>query len=99
MTAPVGWWFFAAVPVGVRAAAVIGGQYVAGALGLGGGAVAVVATLLIVLLPVAVVFSAPRITSENYRAVRSARMVGDRQCSQCPLLRLRQVGSREPLVG
>ncbi|MFI6576808.1 APC family permease [Nocardiopsis sp. NPDC050513] len=47
ITAPVGWWFFAAVPVGVLAAAVIGGQYVAEALGLGGGAVLVVATALL----------------------------------------------------
>ncbi|MEE1930137.1 amino acid permease [Streptomyces sp. TRM 70351] len=34
----VGWWFYAAVPVGVLAGAMIGGQYVAEALGLGRGA-------------------------------------------------------------
>lgn len=92
VTAPVGWWFFAAVPVGVLAAAVIGGQYVAGALDLGGWAVALVAALLllagfavnyaglhvsgrvqlvlagllIVLLLVAVAFSAPQLSRENF---------------------------------
>lgn len=33
----VGWWFYAAVPVGVLAGAMIGGQYIAGALGMGRG--------------------------------------------------------------
>ncbi|MGP3999338.1 APC family permease [Streptomyces sp. 8N706] len=34
----VGWWFYAGVPVGVLAGAMVGGSYVAEALGLGGGA-------------------------------------------------------------
>ncbi|MGW3812478.1 amino acid permease [Streptomyces sp. NPDC005046] len=34
--APVGWWFYWAVPLGVPAAALIGGAYVAAAAGLGG---------------------------------------------------------------
>ena len=32
---PVGWWFFFAVPVGVLAGALVGGEYVAAALGAG----------------------------------------------------------------
>ncbi|MGD0602524.1 MAG: amino acid permease [Streptosporangiaceae bacterium] len=43
--AAVGWWFYAAVPVGSLAAATIGAQYVTG--GLGGGSVPVVACLLL----------------------------------------------------
>ncbi|MFW5416386.1 amino acid permease [Nocardiopsis sp. CNT-189] len=90
--AAVGWWFFAAVPVGVLAAAVIGGRYAARALGLGDGAVLVtaglllgagfavnraglhvsgrlqllLAGLLVLLLLVAVGFSAPGIEPGNF---------------------------------
>ena len=35
---PVGWWFLAAVPIGVMAAALMGGHYMAAALGAGQGA-------------------------------------------------------------
>jgi amino acid efflux transporter len=35
ISAMVGWWFYAAVPLGVLAGALIGGDYVAAALGLG----------------------------------------------------------------
>lgn len=35
LAAPVGWWFFFAVPVGVLAGALVGGEYVAAALGAG----------------------------------------------------------------
>jgi amino acid efflux transporter len=38
VAAPVGWWFLAAVPLGVTAAALMGGHYVAAALGAGPGA-------------------------------------------------------------
>lgn len=43
----VGWWFYAAVPVGVLAGALVGGQYVAGALGMGRGASLLVAVLIL----------------------------------------------------
>jgi amino acid efflux transporter len=36
VAAPVGWWFFAAVPVGIVVAAIIGAQYLSAALGLHG---------------------------------------------------------------
>nr|WP_221380669.1 amino acid permease [Actinoplanes polyasparticus] len=35
LAAPVGWWFFFVVPVGVLAGALVGGEYVAAALGAG----------------------------------------------------------------
>ena len=35
LAAPVGWWFYFAVPVGVLAGALVGGEYVAAALGAG----------------------------------------------------------------
>ena len=38
LAAAVGWWFFLAIPIGVPAGALIGGEYVAVALGLGGSA-------------------------------------------------------------
>ncbi|MDI3406485.1 APC family permease [Streptomyces cavernicola] len=44
----VGWWFYAAVPVGTLSGAMIGGQYVAEALGLGR-AVALLAAALLLL--------------------------------------------------
>ncbi|GAA4508174.1 amino acid permease [Actinoallomurus oryzae] len=44
----VGWWFFAAVPVGVLAGALIGGDYVASAVGLGRPAAVTVAIGLLV---------------------------------------------------
>jgi amino acid efflux transporter len=44
----VGWWFFLAVPIGVPAGALIGGEYVSVALGLGGPATAQVACGLVV---------------------------------------------------
>ncbi|GLY92534.1 APC family permease [Actinoallomurus iriomotensis] len=48
MAAVVGWWFFAAVPVGVLAGVLIGGDYVASAVGLGHrSAVAVAIGLLV----------------------------------------------------
>ncbi|MCQ4214640.1 APC family permease, partial [Streptomyces longispororuber] len=40
--APVGWWFYWAVPLGVPAAALIGGEYVAAAAGWGRGPAAAV---------------------------------------------------------
>ncbi|KAF4407952.1 APC family permease [Streptomyces lycii] len=43
----VGWWFYAAVPVGVLAGAMIGGQYVAEALGLGRGIALLGTTILL----------------------------------------------------
>jgi amino acid efflux transporter len=45
--APVGWWFYWAVPLGVPAAALIGGEYVAAAAGWGSGAAPVVAALVL----------------------------------------------------
>ncbi|MFC7304890.1 APC family permease [Streptomyces monticola] len=45
--APVGWWFYWAVPLGVPAAALIGGEYVASALGLGRAAVPVIALVVL----------------------------------------------------
>ncbi|MGW2599119.1 APC family permease [Streptomyces klenkii] len=45
--AAVGWWFYGAVPIGVVAAALIGGQYVAGALGLGPVAAAAIGAVVI----------------------------------------------------
>ncbi|MGW0733237.1 APC family permease [Streptomyces sp. NPDC002851] len=45
--APVGWWFYWAVPLGVPAAALIGGEYVASAAGLGRGAVPLIALLVL----------------------------------------------------
>ncbi|MFH8369723.1 APC family permease [Streptomyces sp. NPDC018031] len=45
--APVGWWFYWAVPLGVPAAALIGGEYVAAAAGWGGRAAPVIALLVI----------------------------------------------------
>jgi amino acid efflux transporter len=38
IAAPVSWWFLAAVPLGVTAAALMGGHYIAAALGAGPGA-------------------------------------------------------------
>jgi amino acid efflux transporter len=35
LAVPVGWWFYFAVPVGVLAGALVGGEYVAAALGVG----------------------------------------------------------------
>ncbi|MEW2356042.1 amino acid permease [Spirillospora sp. NPDC029432] len=47
VSAAVGWWFYAAVPLGVLAGALIGGEYVAAALGLGRyGAAAIAFALL-----------------------------------------------------
>ncbi|MFI0357281.1 APC family permease [Actinomadura sp. 9N407] len=47
VSAAVGWWFYAAVPLGVLAGALIGGDYVADALGLGRyGAAAIAFALL-----------------------------------------------------
>lgn len=45
--AAVGWWFYFAVPVGVVAGALIGGQYVAAALGAGNGTALAVALALL----------------------------------------------------
>ncbi|MEH6379041.1 amino acid permease [Streptomyces sp. KLMMK] len=45
--AAVGWWFYGAVPIGVVAAALIGGQYVAGALGRGSTAAAAIGAVVI----------------------------------------------------
>ena len=45
--APVGWWFFWAVPLGVPAAALIGGEYVAAAAGWGRGGALVTALLVL----------------------------------------------------
>ena len=45
--AVVGWWFYGAVPVGVVAAAWIGGQYAAAATGWGGTGTAAVAALVL----------------------------------------------------
>lgn len=45
--APVGWWFYWAIPLGVPAAALIGGEYVAAAAGWGGAAASVVAALVL----------------------------------------------------
>ncbi|MGW0605244.1 APC family permease [Streptomyces sp. NPDC002640] len=44
---PVGWWFYWAVPLGVPAAALIGGAYTAAAAGWGPAAAAVVALLVL----------------------------------------------------
>jgi amino acid efflux transporter len=45
----VGWWFYCALPIGVLPAALIGGEYVASALGLGSGAAqGIAATLMLV---------------------------------------------------
>jgi amino acid efflux transporter len=46
--AAVGWWFFFAVPIGVPAGALIGGEYVAVSLGLGESAIAPIAGALVV---------------------------------------------------
>jgi amino acid efflux transporter len=51
--AAVGWWFFFAVPMGVPAGALIGGEYVAVALGLGSSATAQVACGLVIAALVA----------------------------------------------
>jgi amino acid efflux transporter len=45
--APVGWWFYWAVPLGVPAAALIGGAYVSAAAGWDGGTAPVVAALVV----------------------------------------------------
>lgn len=45
--APVGWWFYWAVPLGVPAAALIGGAYVAAATGRGGATATGVAALVL----------------------------------------------------
>ncbi len=45
--AMVGWWFYAAVPIGVLAGALAGGLYAADALGWGGRAAPVIAFLLL----------------------------------------------------
>ncbi|MHC5262685.1 APC family permease [Streptomyces sp. UC4497] len=47
LAAPVGWWFYWAVPLGVPAAALIGGQYAAAAAGWGQTAASVVALLVL----------------------------------------------------
>jgi amino acid efflux transporter len=47
LAAAVGWWFFLAILTGVPAAAVIGGDYVAAAFGLGRPGVAAVACVLL----------------------------------------------------
>ncbi|MGW5675423.1 APC family permease [Streptomyces sp. NPDC003860] len=44
---PVGWWFYWAVPLGVPAAALIGGEYAAAAAGWGRSAVPVIALLVV----------------------------------------------------
>lgn len=47
-SAPVGWWFYlGGVPVGVLGGALVGGQYVAYALGLGAGAAMTIALVLL----------------------------------------------------
>ncbi|NJC71717.1 amino acid permease [Planosporangium thailandense] len=51
--AVVGWWFFLAVPIGVPAGALIGGEYVGAALGLDGTATARVACALVLAVFVA----------------------------------------------
>lgn len=45
--AVVGWWFYGAVPMGVVSAALIGGQYVAGALGWGDAGATAVGALVV----------------------------------------------------
>ncbi|HEX2317098.1 MAG TPA: amino acid permease [Thermomonospora sp.] len=47
MSAVVGWWFFGAVPAGILAGALVGGEYVAASLGWGGGTVLPVACVLL----------------------------------------------------
>ncbi|MEU8691481.1 amino acid permease [Streptomyces sp. NPDC048665] len=47
LAAPVGWWFYWAVPLGVPAAALIGGEYTAAAAGWGHSTAAVVALLVL----------------------------------------------------
>ncbi|MGP4088135.1 MULTISPECIES: APC family permease [Streptomyces] len=47
LAAPVGWWFYWAVPLGVPAAALIGGEYVAVAAGWGRSITATVALLVL----------------------------------------------------
>lgn len=47
VAAPVGWWFYWAVPLGVPAAALIGGEYTAAAAGWGRPAAPVVALLIL----------------------------------------------------
>jgi amino acid efflux transporter len=49
IAAAVGWWFYAAVPVGSLAAAVIGAQYITDGLGAGTGGVPAVAGALLVV--------------------------------------------------
>ncbi|GLY19632.1 amino acid permease [Kineosporia sp. NBRC 101677] len=44
---PVGWWFFAAVPVGVLSGALVGGNYVAATLGRGPGTALWVAMVIL----------------------------------------------------
>jgi amino acid efflux transporter len=48
LAAAVGWWFFLAIPIGVPAGALIGGEYVAAALGLDGSATVQVAGALVI---------------------------------------------------
>ncbi|ARZ70876.1 amino acid permease [Streptomyces sp. HU2014] len=45
--AVVGWWFYGAVPLGVVSAALIGGQYVAGAMGWGDAGATAVGALVV----------------------------------------------------
>lgn len=47
LAAPVGWWFYWAVPLGVPAAALIGGEYTAAAAGWGHSTAPVVALLVL----------------------------------------------------
>ena len=47
LAVPVGWWFYAAVPVGVLAGALVGGEYVAAALGAGHDAAAGIAVAIL----------------------------------------------------
>ncbi|HSV64304.1 MAG TPA: amino acid permease [Mycobacteriales bacterium] len=47
LSAAVGWWFYLAVPAGAPSAALVGGQYVAHALGWGGPAELAVAAVLL----------------------------------------------------
>ncbi|MEU5973887.1 amino acid permease [Streptomyces sp. NPDC047315] len=47
LAGPVGWWFYWAVPLGVPAAALIGGEYAAAAAGWGHSAVPVIALLVV----------------------------------------------------
>jgi amino acid efflux transporter len=47
LAVPVGWWFFFAVPVGVLAGALVGGEYVAAAVGAGSAAALGIAVVIL----------------------------------------------------